>query len=274
MPDISVVIPAYNAESTIDICFSSVYEDLKDSGYTFEIIIINDGSLDNTMKCLEKIKDEHTQYVHIIDQKNAGPSSARNAGLKAARGKYIAFCDSDDMWERGKTSLTMKVFKEHPNIKCFGGKYIGKEQKAEFLKKNEINNIKLKNISLTMNLFFNRFSPPTAVISRNIIEAGIFFNERMKYSEDREYFNRILHKFSAAIVKDVLAKSITEKYAYGESGLSGNLWKMEKGDLYSIYLAYKILHVNLFICVPAILFSLAKHFRRLVIVAFRKTKHR
>lgn len=272
MIDISAIIPVYNSVETIEICFKSVYDDLKDSGYTFEIIIVNDGSTDDTLKILDRIKTEYKESVEIINQKNAGPSAARNAGLRIAKGKYIAFCDSDDRWIKGKSSFSINLFKMYPDIKCFGGKYIGKERISDIKECINIQNVSLDitRISLKKQLFKNYFSPQSSIFLREVFESNIFFNENLKYAEDMEFFNRIVSKYPSAIVNEVFTKSITGKYVYGESGLSGNLWKMEKGDLYNIFLAHKTLGVNFFVYLFATIFSVGKYLKRLMITFYRK----
>ena len=271
--DISTVIPAYNAEKTIEICFNSVYNDLTASDYSFEIIIINDGSTDNTLQILEKIKESYDKFVHIINQENKGVSSARNAGLKIARGRYIAFCDSDDQWLEGKTVFSMKILEKSPNIKCFGGKFISKEKLSDDKKLGNIKKNRLKYITLNMQLFKSYFHPSTVILSKDIIIKNIIFNDNMKYGEDIEYFSRIVHKYLSAITYIPLKKSITDKYNFGESGLSSNLWEMEKGELYSIYLAYKNLSVCFFIFLTAVLYSMLRFTRRLIVVFTRRFRY-
>lgn len=92
MPEVSVIVPIYNVEDYLEKCLDSIInQTFKD----IEIICVNDGSTDNSRKILEeyKIKDSR---IKIVDKKNGGLSSARNAGLKVASGKYIGFIDSDD----------------------------------------------------------------------------------------------------------------------------------------------------------------------------------
>lgn len=92
---VSVLIAAYNAQNFIERCLNSlVHQTLKN----IEIILIDDGSSDNTGKICDRCADTDHR-VHVIHQKNAGPSMARQAGLNAARGKYISFVDSDDWCE-------------------------------------------------------------------------------------------------------------------------------------------------------------------------------
>ncbi len=89
---ISVIIPMYNSEKYIGRCLESV---LNQTYQNFEIIIVNDGSTDSSLKVATEIQHK-TDKISIINQKNQGPSNARNRGLEQAKGNYICFVDSDD----------------------------------------------------------------------------------------------------------------------------------------------------------------------------------
>lgn len=92
---ISVVIPVYNTEDYIAACLDSVIENtFKD----FEIICVNDGSTDNTLKILNDYADKY-EKIKVISKENSGPSDTRNMGMEAAQGEYILFIDSDDYIE-------------------------------------------------------------------------------------------------------------------------------------------------------------------------------
>lgn len=91
----SIIIPVYNAEKTIDRCIQSV---LKQDFSDFEIIVINDGSTDNSGMLCEQYAKKYNN-VFIKHKKNMGLSAARNDGMKYAKGKYIIFLDSDDYWQ-------------------------------------------------------------------------------------------------------------------------------------------------------------------------------
>ena len=92
-PVISVVMPCHNAERHIA---RSIASALAQSFKDIELIIVNDGSTDNSLSVMESIRDPR---LRIISQPNQGVSAARNRGLEAARGAYIAFLDADDTWE-------------------------------------------------------------------------------------------------------------------------------------------------------------------------------
>lgn len=91
MPTISVIVPVYNAETTIEQTINSI---LEQSYKDFELIIVNDGSTDKTLTICKNVVDER---IKIINQGNGGLSSARNTGIQASKGKYICFIDSDDI---------------------------------------------------------------------------------------------------------------------------------------------------------------------------------
>lgn len=92
LPCISIVIPAYNAGKYIEKCLQSIiYQNYKD----IEIIIVNDGSTDNTREICEKFVNQDSR-IKLINTENKGAGSARNTGIDAAKGEYISFIDSDD----------------------------------------------------------------------------------------------------------------------------------------------------------------------------------
>lgn len=93
-PLVSVIIPAYNAARTLEMTVQSVYgQSLQD----FEIIIVDDGSKDNTLEVAQRIAASDSR-IKVIAQPNSGAAAARNAGIKAAAGEYVAFLDADDLW--------------------------------------------------------------------------------------------------------------------------------------------------------------------------------
>lgn len=116
--EISIIIPVYNVEKYLRYCLEScLKQDVPKSEY--EVIIVNDGSPDNSQVIMEEFASKY-ENVRIIKKKNGGLSSARNAGLKMATGKYIWFVDSDDWIAEIIPTLLNKIKgKNVPDVFCF-----------------------------------------------------------------------------------------------------------------------------------------------------------
>src|SRR5690554_4373775 len=113
-PLISVVIPVYNAEKTIQKTLQSVIDQTFDN---FEIFLIDDGSTDSSKELIEEFMSVHPKTkIFYFHQENKGASAARNVGLKRATGEYIALLDSDDVWHKDKISLQLKAFSDNSEI--------------------------------------------------------------------------------------------------------------------------------------------------------------
>lgn len=109
----SVIIPAYNAALYIKNSINSV---LNQTFSDFEILIVDDGSTDDTKKIVKTIEDER---VHYIYQRNGGVSSARNTGIRAAKGEYICFLDADDLWKPNHLEVVLNLIIKYPEASVF-----------------------------------------------------------------------------------------------------------------------------------------------------------
>ena len=107
-PTVSVIIPTYNRAHLIGRAIQSV---LNQTYKDFELIIVDDGSTDNTEDIIKEFQKKDERIKYIKHEKNRGGSAARNTGIKNARGEYIAFQDSDDEWLPEKLKKQMEVFK-------------------------------------------------------------------------------------------------------------------------------------------------------------------
>lgn len=113
MAKISVILPAYNAEKTLCTAVESI---LSQQVPGMEIIIVNDGSTDGTARLCHVLASEN-DCIHVITQKNAGICAARNRGLEAAGGEFIAFCDDDDLFWQGALKLFLQTAEDsHADI--------------------------------------------------------------------------------------------------------------------------------------------------------------
>lgn len=125
-PKVSVIIPVYNVEQYLSRCLDSV---ISQNFNDMEIICINDGSKDASLRILEEYAGKDSRIV-IIDKKNAGVSAARNDGIAAAKGEYLAFLDGDDFWE---ADCLAKIYQEaehnHSDIVIFAHNLWENDQK-------------------------------------------------------------------------------------------------------------------------------------------------
>lgn len=104
---VSVIIPALNVEACLARAVSSVLEQLPPP---FQVIVLNDGSTDKTAEVARGFRER----IRYLEQTNQGAAAARNVGLAAATGKYVAFLDSDDYWQPGFVEKTINFMEAHP----------------------------------------------------------------------------------------------------------------------------------------------------------------
>ena len=117
--DLSIIIPCYNVEKYVRECIESVLN--QKTNFKYEVILINDGSKDNTLNILKEYEDKDN--VILIDQKNRGLSGARNTGLQYVQGEYLMFVDSDDRLAKNAIENLLSVaYKE--NCEIVEGRYI------------------------------------------------------------------------------------------------------------------------------------------------------
>ncbi len=110
-PKTSVVIPTYNRAKLLPHSIESV---LSQTFQDFELIIVDDGSIDKTEKVVKKFQKKDKRIFYYF-QENKGPATTRNVGIKKAKGEYIAFLDSDDMWLSKKLEKQIRIFENSNN---------------------------------------------------------------------------------------------------------------------------------------------------------------
>ena len=198
---ISVIIPTYNREKLIGNSIKSV---LNQTYKNLEIIVVDDGSTDNTKVVVDKIKDSRIKYIKLI--KNTGGSNARNVGILNAKGKYISFQDSDDIYYPDKLETQLK------NI-------INKKTDLDFCKikvafKNSYlffpNNMQEKSIS-NNNIFNeliskgNFISTQAILVEKNFVKKFLFdpFIPRL---QDYDLILRMIPKVKISYTKKVLVE--------------------------------------------------------------------
>jgi glycosyltransferase involved in cell wall biosynthesis len=109
VPTVSVIIPTYNRAHLLGRAIRSV---LAQTYHDYELIVVDDGSTDNTQEIVRDFSDDRIKYIR--HDKNKGGAAARNSGIKAAAGQYIAFQDDDDVWQLGKLQKQIEAFEGAP----------------------------------------------------------------------------------------------------------------------------------------------------------------
>ena len=217
----SVVIPAYNCEMTIcDVLLSVLNQTRFD--LIEEIIIINDGSTDNTDDIIHNFIMQHLETeIRYYTQKNRGVSYTRNKGILLARAKWIALLDSDDLWKKNKIERQYECIIKHKDIYFLGSMY---PLKFLFGKKRGLYKVSARKLCI-------RSCPSTPSIvfeKQKGIELGLFDEDR-SFCEDIQFFQKFLLFDSYYILaEDLITISYAKKH-FASSGLSSNLYEMHVG---------------------------------------------
>lgn len=228
-PLVSIIMPAYNAEKTIVESIESV---LRQTYKNWELIIVNDGSKDSTTAVVLAFNDER---LRLIEQENGGVANARNNGINNAKGEYIAFLDSDDLWVEEKLERQIGTLE--------GGKYKMSYAKTWCFEENSNQirdcfvNVALDFVDRDKILIYDFIPILTVLIAKDVLDEVGCFDETLHGVEDWDLWIRVLQKYEAIYSDDFLAK-----YRISSTGLSGNFQKhfmeeekvwMKHIDLYS-----------------------------------------
>lgn len=176
---VSVVIPCYNCERTIEETIETV---LSQTYKNIEIILVNDGSTDNTISTIKNfITDKES--IMLVDQKNQGQSRTRNTGAKNAKGKYLLFLDSDDKIDSTFIEKCVNVLEKNPKTKIVYSQsaYFGAREGEWKLPEYELKSF-----------LRNNCIPITALIQKQDFDNVNGFDESLTFFEDWELFLKII----------------------------------------------------------------------------------
>jgi len=169
---ISVIIPAYNASRFVSEAIESIF---RQNYENMEVIVVNDGSTDNTLEVLDKFDDK----INVISKENGGVSSARNMGIRAANGSIIGFLDSDDIWPDDHISLLIP--------------HLGEDNKYDYIrgflrKVSDLGtDIEKRGDNLDEGSYVGAY-----LYRRSVFDRVGIFDESMYAGEDGDFFNRLL----------------------------------------------------------------------------------
>ncbi|MDL2122790.1 MAG: glycosyltransferase [Deltaproteobacteria bacterium] len=227
-PLVSVIIPTYNRGWTLKDAIDSVLaQDFTD----FELIVVDDGSTDNTQDILSSYKKD----IVVLRQDNKGVSSARNKGIVSASGQFIAFLDSDDLWLSQKLSTQVDFFNANPDalICQTEEKWIRNGIRVNPKKRHK----KLSGDIFNPSLYLCLVSPSAVMIKRSLFEKTGMFDESFPACEDYDMWLRVSCRYPVYLINTPLIKK--------RGGHDDQLSRSPGLDRYRIQSLKKIIESNL-----------------------------
>ena len=198
-PKVSVIIPTHNRAEMVQRAIQSVLAQTWQG--TMEIIVVSDGSTDNTENVVNSFNDPRIRFFK--HEKSRGASAARNTGLRASRGKYIAFLDDDDEWTSEKLEVQMPVI-ENSDTKV-GLVYAWMEYFRDG-KSDHVHAPELRGDVLVEMLDTQAIGGcPTIIIKREVIDTIGYFDESLPRGNDGDYWRRISKHYHVDYVPKILA---------------------------------------------------------------------
>ncbi len=256
---ISVIIPVYNAEKSIEKALDSIKNQTWKG--QFEILSVNDGSTDKSREIIENYQLKNPEMnITLINQENGGVSKARNTALIASRGAFIALLDADDEWLPEKTERQMKVLLD-PQLNADFVTSLWNDEKVVFPYVVDEQR-QLVEITLRKLLIKITGQTSTAIFKRKILENTGYFDEKQRYSEDANFWMRISKQNRMYLIPKRLVYAGDGKKSFGFSGLSANLEEMEKGIQKNIREMYQTKRINFTEYLFYFVFSKLKYFIR------------
>lgn len=196
-PDTSVIIPTYNRRAMVHEAIASV---LAQRSASFELIVVDDGSTDGTWNDLQLLTADRVRAIRLA---NGGPAAARNRGVALARGRYIAFLDSDDLWTPEKIARQTEFMRDNPclAISQTGERWIREGRRVNPARRHQKRGGDIFAESLRTCLI----SPSAVILKRELLDEVGGFDERMAACEDYDLWLRILVHHKAGLLDEPLA---------------------------------------------------------------------
>lgn len=228
MPLISIIMPAYNAERTIAESIQSV---LAQTYTQWELLVINDGSKDQTSNVVKSINDSR---IILIEQENSGVAKARNHGISKAKGELIAFLDSDDVWMKNKLEKQLTFLQANDFSIVYSKTYCLFEDTNTI--KDCFVDVNIKMEDAQKILVFDFVPILTVLLYKNVLDDIGTFDLSLQGTEDWDLWIRILQKHSIGYMDEFLTI-----YRITANSLSRNLEKHMREEL-KVYEKHKKLY--------------------------------
>lgn len=252
---VSVVLPCFRCSATIGRAVASIAGQTQKPA---EVLLVDDASGDETLSALQQLVSGYPGWAKVLAlTHNQGPSAVRNAGWEAATQPYVAFLDADDSWHPEKIRIQYGFMHDNPDIDISGHQCLWiRTGEALSPVPNEVTIMKIRVPDL---VFGTRLSTPTIMLKRQI---PFRFEANKRYAEDVHLWRQVACA-SSSVVRIESPLAYMHKAPYGVSGLSAELWPMEKGDLSSLLSLYQAKQISLMLLIMGSAFSLAKYLKRI-----------
>jgi glycosyltransferase involved in cell wall biosynthesis len=193
---ISVIIPVHNRPEKVAHAINAV---LAQTYQDFELIVVDDGSTDQTFATLQQIRVRHP-HIKLLQQKNRGVAAARNAGVKISKGEWLAFLDSDDSWEPSKLQAQIDFLKKHPKFQVVQTRerWIRNGERVNPHQKHQMQSGHIFEPSLELCLI----SPSAVLIAKNLFEDLGGFDESFPACEDYELWLRLTAQHPVGLIDE------------------------------------------------------------------------
>lgn len=225
MPKVSIIVPVYNVEKYIEKCLNSlVNQTLKD----IEIIIVNDGSTDNSKSIIDKYFSKYNNLIKIVEEKNQGLSGARNNGLKVATSNYVMFVDSDDYVESNMVAeMYNEILNQKADVVICGINVV--DQNEKLISQTFPN--KYEKYDFITQMIFGNLSACNKIIKRNILnDNSLLFRNNVWY-EDIDFSFKL---FLKAKKMCILPKNLYN-YLYRQGSIMNSKNVQKNLDLISAF---------------------------------------
>lgn len=228
-PLVSVIIPVFNVEEYVIRCLDSLAIQTYPN---IEVLIVNDCSTDNTKQIVSDYVQQHKNFKLINQPKNLWPGQARNVGIDASSGTYIAFVDSDDFCTSDRIEKQVAYMESNPYIEILGTLYYEHLNGKDYpIKPRDIHQEVLDGTAPVHN--------PTCIIRKNVFEKYWAFDKRFEFAEDTEFYLRCYYSW----VKFELLQEYLYHYRINDLSLSVG-WKYKQSKaiirvIFHLFLKYK-----------------------------------
>lgn len=257
---VSVIIPCYSCAKTIERAVHSV---ANQTLLPYELILVDDASQDNTLSVLYALKVKYGEWIKLVQlPHNLGAASARNIGWDIATQVYVAFLDSDDAWHPKKIEIQYQYMIENPQVVLSGHSFTELiERPSEDLNwPVEVKSV--AKINWWQLLLKNQFITPSVMLKKDI---PFKFSEGKRHVDDHLLWMEIVGAKLTAVKLNANLAAVY-KPMFGASGLSSNMWLMQKAELSNYKYLYSQYRLHFFQYIFLQLFSMLKFIKRLIVL--------